>query len=407
MRYFSALTILAILTLQLACNLISASRDQDDENTLNVHSSGELGMINQSARSKFRFSIIYDFEEFKKVFNKQYTSIVENLSRKKLYILRALRAFKSSIRYKYNKSDHYLKINQMSDWTHSELQDVTMRPAEMLSGTHPDMFKEVGKSIESKRYKRGILKSSKIAINKAIRGSGYDFVTIDHRDSNCLSSVKDQGHCGGCYIYATIALYEWLHCKATGNLIEFSEQYAIDCGHNSGANGCQGGVFKNVVDFIKDYGLETGKNYPNTQSQGFCPYKSTTSSNSMGFIRPIIGGFHSVDEEDFEKNLKKGPIAVALKLNAHFFEYGGGVDDAKGCDLSRFHLVLLIGSGREEGKDYWLFRNSHGSTWGSDGHYKLNKISNCIMMSLGYVSKDKFNTDSKENINPSYESRTR
>lgn len=406
MRYFSISTILAVLTLQLACNSIRASRDQDKTTTLNVHSSGELE-INQSARSKFRFFSIYDFKEFKKVFNKQYTSIVENLSRKRFYILRALRAFKSSVRYKYNKSDHYLKINQMSDWTHNELEDVTIPPAEVLSEHHHDMFKEGSKSIERKRYKRGILKDSKIALNKVIRGSGYDFVTTDHRNSDCLNPVKDQGHCGSCYIYATVALYEWLHCKATGNLVEFSEQYAIDCGHSSGANGCQGGVFKNVVDFIKDYGLETYENYPNTQSQGFCPYESSMSPNSMGFIRPVIGGFHWVDEEDFEKHLKKEPIAVALLLNEYFFEYGGGVDDAKGCDLSRFHLVLLIGSGREEGKDYWLFRNSHGSTWGNDGHYKLNKNSNCIMMSLGYVSKDKFKTNSRENINPNYESRAR
>lgn len=394
MKYLKISTITLICSLQLVCNLqieILAQGDEisGDNNNCQV----------QTARAEFKFFTINNFEQFKKIFNKHYTSIAENLSRKSLYINRAVRAFKSAVKYKYNKSDYYLKVNQMSDWTDRELQG-TLIPVEKSSELY-DKITDYD-PIEKKRYKRGILKDSKLALNKAIKGPGYNFVSIDHRDSRCLTSVKDQGTCGSCYIFATLALYEWLYCKATGKSIDFSEQYVIDCGHRSGASGCQGGVVKNVVDFISDYGLEIEQNYPNTDAQGVCKFESSQSKSSLGFIRPMIGGLHSIDEDDFEKFLKKSPILVTLQVNSEFFQYGGGVDDARGCDYSRLHAVLLVGQGRQDGKDYWLMRNSHGPFFGEDGHYKLNKLTHCFHW-LGYRSEDKFKPNSHENMNPHYD----
>lgn len=203
---------------------------------------------------------------------------------------------------------------------------------------------------------------------------------IDHRETNCFFEPRDQGKCGSCYIFAPIALYEWFYCMATGSKVAFSEQYPIDCGPTSiGLKGCRGGKFTNMSKFVKSYGIELRKNYPYRRKNDSCPYEQNTPISSMGYLRISDNGFkyHLID--DVEEKLKIAPMVMNIKLHSKFLEYGGGVDDGFDCESSKaLHSVVLIGSGREEGEDYWLIRNSHSVSWGESGYYRLSKKSHCL-----------------------------
>ena len=64
----------------------------------------------------------------------------------------------------------------------------------------------------------------------------------------------------------------------------------------------------------------------------------------------------------------KGPISVAMDAS-HLSPYHSGIFDPFFCSASRLdHGVLLVGYGSENGKDYWLIKNSWGKSWGEDGN---------------------------------------
>ncbi len=71
---------------------------------------------------------------------------------------------------------------------------------------------------------------------------------LDLRSKGWISSIKDQGRCGGCWSFATVAAVETLYTRFQGvNDPDFSEQQMIDCskglllGIIRRNNGCNGG----------------------------------------------------------------------------------------------------------------------------------------------------------------------
>lgn len=107
----------------------------------------------------------------------------------------------------------------------------------------------------------------------------------------------------------------------------------------------------------------------------------------MGFIR--MSDYKIKPQRSLNRvasKLIEGPVVMNMKINYDFHEYGGGIHTARGCGTDKCtHSMVLVGHGREDNDEYWLFRNSYSSRWGEQGHYKLSKKAECSKWSLFYT----------------------
>lgn len=188
-------------------------------------------------------------------------------------------------------------------------------------------------------------------------------------DHGAVNPVKDQGQCGSCWSFSSTGALEGAWFLKSGQLLSFSEQELVDCVKT--CFGCGGGNQTLAFHYWTTHFPMSETSYPYTATNGVCQYNVNDSYSNiqvLGTIQVQTDNAAALQAASYQQ-----PIAVSIEADTYYFQtYSSGVlTDAAQCGTSLDHAVLSTGYGRLNGNDFFMVKNSWGTSWGDNGYVRI------------------------------------
>lgn len=177
-----------------------------------------------------------------------------------------------------------------------------------------------------------------------------------------------------------------------------SKQQILDCTHYTNRDarnlnyfnfGCNGGSIFSTLLYILNNGLELEADYPYTSQSGSiraCNY----DFNKVAVNIQTFNGIGYGDVAGIKDVLNQQPVMAYFYVAWDFYFYRSGIYTTDMCGVCTQvnHAVLIVGYGVEDGKEYWIAKNSWGTQWGENGYFRIATGSNmcCIEAWNTYVT---------------------
>ena len=233
----------------------------------------------------------------------------------------------------------------------------------------------------------------------------YNPISFDWRNVNghsYIGAIRDQGNCGSCYAFGALASAEGVYNIATGNFddncVDFSESFLIWClggmsQYNDHFYGCDGADWDYAeLTALMNEGIFLESDFPyTTAAPGICPL---SGDPPVGFLE--WGRIPCGDIEAMKAAIATyGVMDVAVYVSSNFNNYTTGVfvDENTSCNFDPCysnngtnHAVSLVGWGHNDiAGDYWILRNSWGSSWGENGYMRIGVSSARVSCEATYL----------------------
>jgi len=203
-------------------------------------------------------------------------------------------------------------------------------------------------------------------------------VNVDWRTSGAVTGIKDQGQCGSCWSFSSTGAIEGISKIKRGSLVSVSEQNLMDCSTSYGNQGCNGGLMTSAFKYVvANKGIDTEASYPYTMASQACRFSTANVGATITNYKTVAAG----SESALVTAIISQPVSVAIDASHNSFQlYKSGIYYESACSSSRLdHGVLAIGYGTDTTGDYYIVKNSWGTSWGTAGYINMarNRNNNC------------------------------
>jgi len=141
---------------------------------------------------------------------------------------------------------------------------------------------------------------------------------IDWRSRGRVTTVKDQGDCGGCFAFAAATVLEYWASKQHPKSL--SPQNIMDCTSGSGRPdvGCDGGLMEYVFEYAKKHPIPLELEYQWSGVLKQCPNRHLRTNVAVKDFRVLMIEDNPKAEQQFEHILHNyGPISVGKGVKMH------------------------------------------------------------------------------------------
>ncbi len=199
---------------------------------------------------------------------------------------------------------------------------------------------------------------------------------INWQGADCIHEIHNQGSCGSCWAFATASVTSDRCCLQNKDYGWLSPQELMSCDKQN--SGCNGGLAATALQYVQKNGLVPETCYPYAARAEACPTKCKdgkdwTASHVCKCKTLVDCGTLPLMKEC----LKKGPIAVRMKVYQDFTSYKSGVYcwDKRSGFLGG-HAIRCVGYS-DTPKPNLNCANSWGPTWGNKGYFQIEATEDC------------------------------
>jgi len=285
-------------------------------------------------------SMLKEWKEFKKTYNKEYNTKADELYRFGVF------AKNMEISQKLNDAPGnkaQYGVTQFSDLTPEEFKAtyLTYRPDNVTRSMTP------------------------------LEAGATPPCSINWVQKGATTPIYNQGQCGSCWAFsATEQIETMYYLGGVGALTKLSMQQIVSCDNTCA--GCNGGQPYLAYKYVQNAGgIETYADYPYTSGNGVtgqCKFnKADVFANVASW--KYVSQSPSGESTMASTVCSTSPLSICVDAST-WQNYRGGIVTSN-CGTQLDHCVQAVGLVQSGNPPYWIVRNQWGVTWGEQGYIYL------------------------------------
>ena len=130
-------------------------------------------------------------------------------------------------------------------------------------------------------------------------------------------------------------------------------------------------MYTTLKTYARRYLVEQQNDYPYTAKDGTCFHQESKGvvkgADAFRVTKSSVAALKAA--------IAQQPIAVSIEADTIVFQsYTSGILNSARCGTNLDHGVLAVGYGTENGQDFYIVKNSWGTSWGLSGYVKIAAV---------------------------------